>query len=253
MRHTANSGRKAPLRAECLQPRAPLHRTVVIPHAIARRNHVAARQSDRDQILQLARDNGRVDLVERAHAFGHGPRRHERESADRAPQHLDVEAARRLRGTNALHRVCVRAVRIAFLEQRERPRTAFQPGAFDARGLLLEQPARALQPAVRHGALTAERPAVGREPHRHTCGAELIAGRKKETIGALARVEHDVAEIEPPRGEAQSFERVSRLALAERRLERVASLRPRAARQRRLAARDGRRRAARAHDQRGYR
>jgi hypothetical protein len=146
-----------PFRAELLQPRAPLHRAVVVAHAIAGGNHVA-RQTDGDQILELAGEDRRIHFIERPHALGHGAGGDEREAADRATEHLEIDAARGLRGADALGRVLERAVRIAVLEQCERARAALEPRALRTLALVLEQPTRALQPAVRNGALAAKRP-----------------------------------------------------------------------------------------------
>ena len=105
------------MRAERLEPRAPLDRAVVVAHAIAGRDHVAARQANRDQVFHFSGHDRRVHFVESAKAFGHCARRHEREPLDGAAQHLQITVADRARDAEsfACHRM--RAIGVPILQQ----------------------------------------------------------------------------------------------------------------------------------------
>jgi hypothetical protein len=75
-----------------------------------------------------------------------------------------------------------------------------------ARRLALQQPTRAFQPTCADGELAPKRPVVPREPHRHTCGAAVVAGIPIQLVRALTGIEHDAGIVQPPCGEPESFE-----------------------------------------------
>ncbi len=97
---------------------------------------------------------------------------------------------------------------------------------------ILEQPPRALQPAVRDRVFTAERPAVPREVDGDTRGAGAIVALAVQAVRTFTRVEEDLGKIEPPRRDAETFERFRTFAQGQRGLERGACLGPGPARQR---------------------
>jgi len=57
------------------------------------------------------------------------------------------------------------------------------------------------------------------EPHGYSSGSRSIVLFVIPAIRALARVEHDVGQIEPPRRKPETFERLARVFNGERRLE----------------------------------
>ena len=61
-----------------------------------------------------------------------------------------------------------------------------------------EQAPRALQPSVRHRVLAAKRPAVPGQPDGHAGGIAVSPAIEIQPVRALACVEHDICEIEPP-------------------------------------------------------
>ena len=104
--------------------------------------------------------------------------------------------------------------------------------------LILEQPARTLQPAGRDRLLAAKRRRVPCEPHGHTRRGRSIVLFVIEAIGPLARIEHDVGEIEPPCGEPKPFERFAGLLGRQRGLECAPGLFPITSRECRVAGVD---------------
>src|SRR4030095_13949606 len=90
----------------------------------------------------------------------------------------------------------------------------------------VEQTTRSLQPALGNAFLCTERGTVPREPDGHASRRSLIAALAVGTEGALARVEHDLGEIEPPCGEAETFERLRRFLHRQQVLENAVRLRP---------------------------
>src|SRR5262249_60361192 len=105
------------------------------------------------------------DCVRAARPCGHGPGRYERVAAQRATDHLEVDEAQLAPDLNRLARVALGAIGIAFVEQGESTFAELEPRMLGRPRFALEKPPRPLQPAVGHGRLAAERPAVPREPH----------------------------------------------------------------------------------------
>jgi hypothetical protein len=68
-----------------------------------------------------------------------------------------------------------------------------------------------LQPSVGHAPFTAKGGTVPRDPDGDARRRDLIATAAVPTIGALARVEYDVCQVEPPGGKTEPFERFRRL------------------------------------------
>jgi len=220
-----------PLCAEHFQAGTPLNGTVVIPNAFAGGNHVAARQRNRDEVLQLAGDNCRVHLVEAPHAFRDGARGDERESLDRHAKHFEIDVADLARDANPFRGQPVRPVRIAIFHQTQRSFPDIEPGLFGTFWKAGEQASRALQPAVGDCVLAAECPCVPGEPNGYSRGRLPIAPLAVQAVGTFARIEDGFGVIEPPRGERESLERLRTVALAQHRLKRAERIRPRAARQ----------------------
>lgn len=73
---------------------------------------------------------------------------------------------------------------------------------------------------------TAEGGAVPANPDRDARGRHLIAAVAVGAIGALARIEHDVREVEPPRGEAEALQRFRCFLDRQRTFERALRLLP---------------------------
>jgi hypothetical protein len=217
---------QAVLGAERLQAPAPLEGAVVVAHVIAARDHVAAGEADGDEVLHLAGDYGGVHFVEPAEALRDGARHHEGHALDGAAQHLHVGVADLARDADALGRERVRAVGVVVLEEAQRALPDVQPRAFRAGWMVLEQPASALQPAAGHGVLAAEGPVIPGQPDGDPGRAGGVIAFAVKAERPLARVEHDVREIQPPRRQAQPLERLRRFAGGERGVERRARLGP---------------------------
>ena len=103
-----------------------------------------------------------------------------------------------------------RAYRL-YLERGDKPSAArvavwlaWDYWAFRGIRIGLEKAARALKPAVADRALAAERPVVPGQPHRDARRRRLIAALQIQAVGALARVEHRLGEIEPPSGQSEA-------------------------------------------------
>src|SRR5262249_37261772 len=134
---------------ERFQAGAPLDRAFVVADALAGGEHVAARETDRDEIRDLAGDNRGVDFVETPHAFGDGTRCDERHALHRYAEHLEVDVAACAGDANALASQRVRAIRIAVLREPERCFADFEPRLLRTFGKAREDASRALQPSVR--------------------------------------------------------------------------------------------------------
>src|SRR6185503_17860227 len=91
----------------------------------------------------------------------------------------------------------------------------------------VEQAARPLQPALGDAFFSAEGGTVPGEPDGDAGRGILIAAVTIGAEGALTRVEHDLAAIEPPRGEAEAFERLRDLLDRQDAFERPLCVRPR--------------------------
>src|SRR5206468_2757032 len=76
--------------------------------------------------------------------------------------------------------------------------------------LSVEQTSGALEPALRHTFFAAEGGAVPADPDGEAGGRYHVAAAAVCTVGALARGEHDVGEVQPPCGEAETLERLER-------------------------------------------
>ena len=128
---------------------------------------------------------------------------------------------------------------IAVVEQRPDAGARRQPRVLRRIGHVLEQPSRALQPAVGDRLLAAERGRIPGEPDGQARRAASIAALAVGAIGAFADVEHRVGEIEPPGGQPQPLERLGLLAFAGRQgFERLQRRVPLAAIERGLAGRE---------------
>ena len=137
----------------------------------------------------------------------------ERQALHRAAEHLEsmLPASRAMRMPSPAS-ACARSGSPSSSRQSEPSRTSSHARSAD--GGPLEQTPRALQPAVGHGVLAAKRPVVPREPDRDARGAARSPRSQIQAVGALARVEHHVGEIEPPGGQPEPFERLGRFAPA---------------------------------------
>ena len=211
VRHTANNGRRPHLAQNALSRVHPLNRALVVADAIAGRNHVTARQADRHQIVHLAGDHCRVHFIQRSQSLRDGAGGHERQ-----PLHARARAFRG-RGCRPLSRHECTLTR-ARTPDRDRPLRGVptRPHGFRAR------PSRpnpiGPRAAVVRAAAIRSRPRFHRETpssptpaNRNPRGIALIASFEKQPVRAFPRVEHDVREIEPPRGHAQPFQRLGTL------------------------------------------
>ena len=116
--------------------------------------------------------------------------------------------------------------RVAVVEQGEHRRPRGEKGVLRRVGLSFQQPARALEPAFGDTLFAAERGAVPGDPDCDAGGRRVIAAAAIGTKGALARIEDDLGEVEPPRRQAQTFERFGRLLDRQQPFEGFLRLRP---------------------------
>ena len=223
---------EADLLAERFQTIAPLRCALVVVDAFTGRNQVAARQTDQHAISHLACEHGRVHFVELLETFDHRAGSDASEAVHGAADHLVVHGARRLSDTHDLGRQLLRLVGIAVVEERPDAGARSEPGVLGSIGQALEETPRPLQPAVGHRLLAAERRRVPRQPHRQSRRAQAVAALAIAAVGALARVEHDVGKIEPPRREAKTFERLGTFLQPQHVFERLVRGFPLAVRQR---------------------
>ena len=128
----------------------------------------------------------------------------------RAPDHLVVHRAQRPSDPAASAASRARFLRIALVQQRERAAAQRQPGVRGGIGLPVEQAMGPLQPAVRRRLRSPRNAAVSQASQTATRAAPMLSPRSRQAIGALAHVEQDVGEIQPPRRDAQPFERFGR-------------------------------------------
>src|SRR4029077_13277038 len=132
----------------------------------------------------------------------------------------------RLRHGDARGRMTERLVGVAVLEQRERAFAEFEPRELRNLSVALEQAPRALQPTIGDGVLAPEGPVVPSHPDGDSRRAHGVLAILIQAVSSLPYVEHDGGEIEPPGGDAEPFERLRRLLLRYRALERLARFRP---------------------------
>ena len=144
----------------------------------------------------------------------------------RPSDHLVVDRADRLPDADGLDGQRVRRFRIAIVEQREHRGARGEKGMLGGIGLAVQQSARALQPAFGDALFAAERGAVPGEPDRDASGRRLIAALAIGAKRALARIEDDLGEVEPPGREAETFERLRRFLNGEQPLEGALRLLP---------------------------
>ena len=201
---------------------APLRRPLEVEHGGARGDQDAERPCARDRDRGAALQRGRRRLVEAAHAVTDAGLAHQRRALQREAEHLEVGHAaappevRRHRGERARRGGVAGAVREVALVERE-------PAVVRPRLEIVEQPVRALQPAVGDGLGALELDPVDREPRRHAGGAAGVAAVAVDPERALAGREHGRAVVHPPGGPAQPLQRLGRLRGVR---ERRAGLRP---------------------------
>ena len=76
--------------------------------------------------------------------------------------------------------------------------------------MILEQASRALQPSAGHRLFTPKCQMVPRKPHGDSRGRDTIVLFTVNTIGTLARIEHDICRVEPPCRKAKTLQRLRR-------------------------------------------
>ena len=101
-----------------------------------------------------------------------------------------------------------------------------------ARGKSVEEPARAMQPSVRHGELPPKRGVIPGEPHGEPRRRRPLVPFAVERVAALPGLEDAVASVEPPRRESQPLERFRALLALELAFEGRSRLLPRSPRER---------------------
>ena len=108
---------------------------------------------------------------------------------------------------------------IAIVEQGEYRGAFGQKGVFRRIGLASSRRRARCEPAVGDACFAAEGGAVPGQPDRHAGGRALVAAAAVGAIGALARIEHHLREVEPPGRQAETFERLRRFLNGEQPLE----------------------------------
>ena len=79
----------------------------------------------------------------------------------------------------------------------------------------IKESMRAREPTPRHGHGTVKVELIDSEPRGHTSGAGRVALPLVEPMRALARIEHHVGNVEPPRRPAEPFAGFGRLVVGE--------------------------------------
>ena len=201
---------QSPLPAVFLDAVAPLDRALVVAEAIAGANQIATSERDQQAIAQLAGERRRADFVELAQPLRDPAHRHEREPVQRAADHLVVDRADRPADANGFGRQRFGFFRIAVVQEGEDRGASGQKSVFGGVRLPFQQAARALEPALGDAFFAPERGTVPCDPDGDPGGRQLIAAAAVRAIRALAGIEHDGRQIEPPRRQAEAFERFRR-------------------------------------------
>ena len=123
---------KSPSGAEGLDARAPLRGAVVVAHAVAGGDQIAARQADGHAVRHVAGDDGRAHAVQTAHALGHLSGADLCDAFHGLPEQLEVPRACGPRGFDGFRCVVAGAVGVAFFEQLEHALAHRQPGVLRA-------------------------------------------------------------------------------------------------------------------------
>jgi hypothetical protein len=220
--------------AERLHRAAPLRRAVVVAHALARVDQVAAGPAGRRELLVLAAERGRRRLVEAAHAVGDATLVDDREPLGCEAEHLEVDDAQ-VRAQPPRPRPEPLGLGRVVAEHQVRPERR-QPAVLRARLEVAEDALGALEPSVGHGPLAAELEVVVADPQRHPRRAAAIAVAAVAPVGALARLEAERHVVEPPRRPRTALPGRGRLLERQSGFERGARLLPGAAGER-LASR----------------
>src|SRR5919198_2487918 len=215
---------------------APLRRPIVIAHALAGEDQIAAGEPDLGPVGHLAADGGGARLVQQPHPLLHAPQADERQALEGARGHLEVEIAERLGKLPRLHAQPPRLLGV--LTQGPRRLAQRKPSMLRAALDILEQAARPLKPAVRHGTLAAKGGVVPGEPGGHPSRVAGATALAVETIRAFPSLEGGARVVEPPRGHRQALERLRALVDSKRLLEASSSFLPPAPTQGLTARRD---------------
>ena len=199
-------------------PVAPFDRALEVQDRGAGRDDEAERPGarHRDRRLPLERRRGR--LVEAGHALVDPGAGDQRRALQGQAEHLQVgyaEAAAELGGADRqplrLRHVSHDAGEIALVEG--------EPSVLRAGLERFEQAPRAPQPAARHRHGAVEVQLVHRQPRRHARGGGRHPAGAVEAVCALARGEHRLGVVAPPRRPAQALECLGLLAVRQRSLE----------------------------------
>ncbi len=198
----------------------------MIANAVARADQVTAGERDEQAIAQLTSENRRTDFVELAQALGDAAHRHQREAVQGAADHLVIDLSDRLADANRFCGERLGLFGVAVIDQGEDRGTRSEEGVFRAVGLSFEQAARALDPAVGDAGFAAKGSAVPRNPDRHAACRHHVAAVAVGLVGALARIEDDGRQVQPPRSQAEPFQGFRRLLGREGPFERLPGLQP---------------------------
>ena len=211
-----------PFRTERLEPVAPLHRALIVANALARGNQVTAGETDQHPIAQFAGQHRGVHLVQFLKTLRDSTGRHARKAVERASNHLVIHRPERLTDPHGVRCEFFRFLRVSIVEQGEDTSPQRQPRMFCRIRKTLQQAMCPLQPPVRNCLLAPERRRVPGEPDGHPRRSEAVVAFTIQAVRAFAGVEHDVGQVEPPGGQAQTFERLGIFSGLQRRFERDA-------------------------------
>ena len=221
---------------ERLEDLRPLPRSLAVAGTLARQQQRAADVGEGLERGRLAPGGGRHRLVQAGEPVVDLACGHLREAQLGERAQLQVDVARLARDVDGERRQpCSRHGLAGPL----RPGQG-QPAVLRTRGDVGEEPLGAREPAVRGRLVVPDQRVLAREPERDPRRAGHLAVAAEARVGALPVDDRLLRLTQPPQRAAEPIERLGRLLVAERRLERPSRRLPVAAGERLVALRNAR-------------
>ena len=207
------------LTAELAHAGAPLGRSLVVPHPLARGDQVATGPSDAVQEPRLTIERHCRRLVKAAHAFLQLAFAHESPPLEPEPEHLELRSPERPAQLDGARRQPPRLDRVLVQRNRDVSLVDGEPAVIDPGLEAVDEAVRALEPAVGNRRLAAKQEAVGGKPGGYPRRGALVAALKVQAVGTLPGVEREPVLVQHVANPAHPFERLWGLALGQGLLE----------------------------------
>ena len=202
------------LTAELAHAGAPLGRSLVVPHPLARGDQVATGPSDAEQEPRLTIERHCRRLVKAAHAFLQLALAHESPPLKPEPEHLELRSPEHPAQLDGARRQPPRLDRVLVQGNRDVSLMDGEPAMIDPRLEAVDEAVRALEPAVGNRRLATKHEAVGGKPGGYPCRGALVPALKVQAVGALPGVESEPVLVQHVANPAHPFERLWGLASA---------------------------------------